>query len=131
MPRRTRPSIQTTAIRPPLQRTAPTAETPTLPLTPIEVDSLVQGASAEDMLAPDASTRPTVENFRPALGSSPLPSALRDADVARPPTEPATPPPSAAAPTRKLSPSAIAGRGTRRLRETLRADAIRPPTRKR
>lgn len=92
----------------------------------------MQGASTPDLLAPDASTRPTVENFRPALGSSPLPAALRGTAVVRqPPSAPATTPSSATAPTSKLSPSAIAGRGTRRLRETLRADAIRPPTRKR
>ena len=138
MPRRTRSSIQTTAIRPPIKRAAPTEETPTLALTPIEVDSLVRGASADAAVPPDASTRPTVENLRLALGSSSLRNAPASGDGAAAPPEaaPATAPPgpatAPAAPTGRLSPSAIAaGRGARRTRETLRADAIRPPTRKR
>ena len=74
VPRRTRSSTQTTAIRPPLKRTAPTEETPTLPLTPIEVDSIVQGAEASPVVHADAPTRPTMEIFRPALGSAPIPT---------------------------------------------------------
>ncbi|HEY6175546.1 MAG TPA: hypothetical protein VIX73_13905, partial [Kofleriaceae bacterium] len=82
MPRRTHSSTQTTAIRPPLERTAPTEETPTLPLTPIEVESLVQGAQAPSVLPADAATRPTIEMFRPAMGSAPIPTMPQAALVA-------------------------------------------------
>jgi hypothetical protein len=81
VPRRTRSSTQTTAIRPPLKRTARTEETPTLPLTPIEVDSIVQGAEASSVLHADAPTRPTIEIFRPALGSAPIPTVEQAAIV--------------------------------------------------
>jgi hypothetical protein len=134
VPRRTRSSTQTTAIRPPLKRVAPTEETPTLPLTPIEVDSLVQGAQTPSVVPADAATRPTVETFRPALGSTPIPTvrhaAIAPAAAAAPADRPAAtpgPPPEPA----PAVPSAAPTRGPRRTRETLRADAFRPPTRKR
>jgi hypothetical protein len=174
VPRRTRSSTQTTAIRPPIKRGAPTEETPTLPLTPVEVESLVQGAAPSAPLPPDASTRRTVENFRPALGSDSIPAAapamaagsasvaetlpatdsagsslpaaviaaagssrfaVPDLPGSQPSvTAPARPtsPPSASPPS--TAPSPGAARGTRRTRETLRADAIKippPPPRKR
>ena len=85
VPRRTRSSTQTTAIRPPLKRTAPTEETPTLPLTPIEVESIVHGAEASSVLHADAPTRPTIEIFRPALGSAPIPT-VEQAPIVHPAT---------------------------------------------
>lgn len=123
MPRRTRSSTQTTALRPPIQRAASTEETPTLPLTPIEVDSLVRGASAEVVVTADASTRRTVETVRLARGSSSLRTAPARPRI-EPPAAPATAPPASG-----IEP--LPERGTRRTRQTLRADAISPPTRKR
>lgn len=86
----------------------PTAETPTLPLKPVELDAVMQGASAASTPLGIASTMPTVENVRLAQGSSPIPPTERSE------------------------------RGPRRPRETLRADKIRldpdvpaPPSRKR
>ena len=80
----------------------------TLPLSPVEIDAVMQGTSAASPIPGLASTAPTVENVRLALGSSPIP------------------------PTEKSE------RGPRRPRETLRADKIRldpdeptPPSRKR
>lgn len=88
-----------------------------MPLTPVEVDSLIQGAQPARPLADDASTRPTVETFRPAMGSTPIPTVAAER-LERP--APAPPSDPAAAP-------AAAPRGPRRTRETLRADQIRPP----
>jgi hypothetical protein len=123
VPRRTRSSSRTTALRPPTKRTAPTEETPTLPLTPIEVDALVRGASAEVMVTADASTQPTVEAVRLALGSESLRTALASPRI-KLPVEPTEAPSTSGG-------EAVPERGTRRPRETLRTEAIRPPNRKR
>jgi hypothetical protein len=145
VPRRTRSSTQTTAIRPPLKRIARTEETPTLPLTPIEVDSIVQGAEASSVLHADAPTRPTIEIFRPALGSSPIPTVEQAAIVLPAPlaepaaasteivpvAEPAAS--TAIAPAPMPAPASTTPsppRGPRRTREMFHRDAIRPPNRK-
>jgi hypothetical protein len=108
-----------------------------LPLTPIEVDALVRGASAEGVIAADASTQPTVEAVRLALGSESLRTALASPRIKLPVASVEVPP----APTVETLPGrgapaasggeAASGRGTRRPRETLRTEAIRPPNRKR
>jgi hypothetical protein len=123
VPRRTRSSSRTTALRPPTKRTAPTEETPTLPLTPVEVDALVRGASAQVMATADASTQPTVEAVRLARGSESLRTALASPRI-KLPVAPAEAPPTSGG-------EALPDRGTRRPRETLRTEAIRPPSRKR
>jgi hypothetical protein len=151
VPRHIRSSTKTTAIRPPLKRTARTEETPTLPLTPIEVDSIVQGAEASSVLHADAPTRPTIEIFRPALGSAPIPTVEQAAIVL-----PATPDVAstaiaqvaelaaastaiaAAVDAAAIAPAATpadastatAVRGPRRTREMFHRDSIRPPSRK-
>ncbi|HEX3760872.1 MAG TPA: hypothetical protein VHW23_19375 [Kofleriaceae bacterium] len=106
-------------------------------MTPIEVDSLVQGALAEPVVPADVSTRPTVEAVRLAHGSSSLRTALAIPRI-KPPVAPATPPVTSsatpiAAPTARpvASAESPSERGTRRTRQTLRVDAICPPIRKR
>lgn len=137
MPRRTRSSRRTTALRPTTKRTAPTEETPTLPLTPIEVDAIVRGASTEVVVIADASTRPTVEAVRLALGSESLRTAVASPRIKLPVAPAEVPPMSTveALPRRGAPPTpggeTLPERGTRRPRETLRTDAIRPPNRKR
>jgi hypothetical protein len=112
-------------------------------LTPVEVESLVQGAAPAGRLPPDASTRPTVETFRPALGSAstaaiphPLPTTAAGTSSIAAGTSPGEPSsaapgtPFGAAPGTPADPS----RGQRRTRESLRADTIKlppPPPRKR
>ena len=123
MPRRTRSSSRTTALRVPTKRPARTEETPTLPLTPVEVDALVRGASAEWVVTADASTQPTVEAVRLALGSESLRTAVASPRI-KLPVAPVQAPP-------RSGDEAVSERGARRPRETLRTDAIRPPNRKR
>jgi hypothetical protein len=86
--------------------------TPTLQLTPLEIEAIAQGSEAARATEADLGTTPTVESVRIALGSSPIP----------PMTLPAT----------------ANARGPRRARETLRVDRITsgptapsPPPRKR
>jgi hypothetical protein len=137
VPRRTRSSSRTTALRPPIKRTAPTEETPTLPLTPVEVDALVRGASAEVVITADTSTQPTVEAVRLARGSESLRTAAASPRIKLPvaPAEVASTSTVEAVPGRGTPATpggeTIPERGTRRPRETLRTEAIRPPTRKR
>ena len=120
-----------------IKRTAPTEETPTLPLTPIEVDALVRGASAERVIAADASTLPTVEAVRLALGSESLRTALASPRIKLPAAPAQAPPASGVEAVPKQGAPAAPGdqalpeRGTRRPRETLRTGAFRPPNRKR
>ena len=85
-----------------------TQDISTLPLKPVELDAVMQGASAASTPPGLASATPTVEYVRLAQGSSPIPPTERSE------------------------------RGPRRPRETLRADKIRldpdeptPPSRKR
>jgi hypothetical protein len=139
VPRRTRSSSRTTALRPPIKRTAPTEETPTLPLTPVEVDALVRGASAEVVATAEASTQPTVEAPRLARGSQSLRTALASPRIKLPVARDDPPPADAAAEQGTAgqgTPATSGGetraeRGTRRPRETLHTEAIRPPNRKR
>jgi hypothetical protein len=137
VPRRTPSTSRTTAVRPPTKRTAPTEETPTLPLTPIEVDALVRGASAEVVVTAEASTLPTVEAVRLALGSEALRTAVASPRIKLPVAPAEAPSMSAgeALPGQGAPPAsggeALSERGTRRPRETLRTEAIRPPNRKR
>jgi hypothetical protein len=137
VPRRTPSTSRTTAVRPPTKRTAPTEETPTLPLTPIEVDALVRGASAEVVVTAEASTLPTVEAVRLALGSEALRTAVASPRIKLPVAPAEAPSMSAgeALPGQGAPPAsggeARSERGTRRPRETLRTEAIRPPSRKR
>jgi hypothetical protein len=120
-----------------MKRTAPTEETPTLPLTPIEVDALVRGASAQVMATADASTQPTVEAVRLARGSESLRTAVASPRIKLPVAPTEAPPTSGveALPGQGAPPAsggeAVPERGTRRPRETLRTEAIRPPSRKR
>jgi hypothetical protein len=136
VPRRTRSSTRTTAIRPPVKRSASTEETPTLALTPIEVDALVRGASGEVVVTAETSTQPTVKAVRLALGSESLRTALASPRI-KLPVAPAEAPTSGleARPRSGASPASGDGtrpeRGTRRPRETLHTEAIRPPNRKR
>lgn len=137
MPRRTRSSSRTTAIRPPTRRSASTEETPTLRLTPIEVDALVRGASTEVVVTAETSTQPTVEVVRLARGSESLRTALASPRI-KLPVAPAEAPPTPGVEARSgtgARPASGDGklpeRGTRRPRETLRTEAIRPPDRKR
>jgi hypothetical protein len=123
VPRRTRSSSRTTALRAPTKRPARTEETPTLPLTPIEVDALVRGASADVVIAADVSTQPTVEAVRLALGSESIRTAVASPRIVLPVAPAQAPLPS--------GDEALPERGTRRPRETLRTEAIRPPNRKR
>ena len=123
MPRRTRSSSRTTALRAPTKRPARTEETPTLPLTPIEVEALVQGASAERVVTAEASTQPTVEAVRLARGSESLRTAVASPRIKLPVASVQAPSAS--------GDEMLPERGTRRPRETLRTEAIRPPNRKR
>ncbi|HEU4730247.1 MAG TPA: hypothetical protein VFT22_20260 [Kofleriaceae bacterium] len=136
VPRRTRPSSKTTALQTPIKRKAPTNETPTLALTPIEIDSIVQGAPAEVSAGLDEDGTPTVENFRLALGSSSIACLGEDRESLDRPDAPAEsargasstmPPVPAALPERTAPSPDPLPRGQRRTRETLRADAIKPP----
>jgi hypothetical protein len=86
--------------------------TPTLQLTPLEIDAIAQGSEAARATEADVGTARTVESVRLALGSASIPPAK-------------VPPPENA-------------RGPRRARETLRVDKIKsqpiapePPSRKR
>jgi hypothetical protein len=108
-----------------------------LPLTPIEVDALVRGASAEVVVAADASTQPTVEAVRLARGSESLRTAVASpriklpvASVEGPPTPTVETLPERGAPAASGG-ETRAGRGTRRPRETLRTGVILRPNRKR
>jgi hypothetical protein len=80
-----------------------TEETTTIPLAPVEIDAILQGADQPPSRS-DAGVSRTVESVRLALGSSAIPAA---------------------------KPPMVYARGPRRPRETLRADAIqgtdRPP----
>lgn len=137
MPRRTRSSTRTTAIRPPVKRSASTEETPTLALTPIEVDALVRGASGEVVVTAETSTQPTVKAVRLALGSESLRTALASPRIKLPvaPAEAPATPGLEVRPGSGVPPASGDGklpeRGTRRPRETLHTEAIRPPNRKR
>jgi hypothetical protein len=76
-------------------------ETPTLQLTPLEVDAIAHGSVTAYMAEPepDASSFRTVEGVRLARGSSSIPSTV--------------------------VPSAVNARGPRRARETMRAEKIK------
>lgn len=108
-----------------------------MPLTPIEVDALVRGASAEVVVTAEASTLPTVEAVRLARGSESLRTAVASPRIKLPVGLAEAPPTLAGDALSELgAPPASGGealseRGTRRPRETLRTEAIRPPTRKR
>ena len=157
VPRRTRSSTRTTAIRASIKRVAAIGDTPTLSLTPVEVDALVQSAASADVTASDAGSHKTVESYRIAMGSSPIEAS--DVSTVEPPSSyapirtaatsravrlrtatppaipvPVAPVPAAISPAGTRSPQPVDARGARRTRETLRADAIRPlppPPRKR
>lgn len=124
---------------------APASDTPTLMLTPVEIDSIVQSASASSVAPTDADSMRTVESCRLALGSSSLAAGAVERPAVPAASEPVAISPAASEPvanasatdssvaTRARSPIDL--RGPRRTRETLRADAIRgalpPANRKR
>lgn len=124
----------------PSKRAAPTEETPTLPLSPVELDAIVEGAALACAASREADSRLTVESFRIAMGSSSIDAS--EVEPLAPPGPPVLPgragaPPAEAPPDKPPAGSRgsrrIETRGPRRTRETLRADAIRipPPPRKR
>lgn len=106
-------------------------------MTPVEVDALVRGASPDAVLSVDASTQPTVQAVRLALGSESIRTAVASPRIKLPDVPRESPPtsgidavPRPGAPTASGG-TALSERGARRPRETLRTEAIRPPTRKR
>lgn len=82
----------------------------------------MRGASAEVVVTAETSTQPTVEAVRLARGSESLRTALASPRI-KLPVAPAEVPPA--------SGDGKPERGTRRPRETLSTEAIRPPNRKR
>lgn len=138
VPRRTRSSTRPTTICRPSKRVGPTEGTPTLALTAVEVEAIVQSAAVASAPPGDPDSHPTVESFRIALGTSsmlePLASPVGSGAAASPPASaaPAMTLPEASPPAGTRSPPAIAERGPRRTRASLRVAAIKAlPPRKR
>jgi hypothetical protein len=96
----------------------------------VEIDAIVQSAAVGSPIPGDPDSHPTVESFRLALGTSPSLEPLAPPDPSAAP--PSATLPEATPPAGVRPPPPISERGTRRTRESLRVDAIKPlPPRKR